>query len=103
MKKDICKKSAKPSDSSWWIWIVATVIMLGIFSAQFVWGGQFTTTIITVYTPIWGVITVLYMLGRVARQKITTDSLVKIAEKVGGDVGGTIASIIAHTDDKERE
>ncbi len=90
------RKTLKPNDSSWIVWMVATLILVGVFVAQFLWGCAFTDTIIWVYTPLWGIISILYMVGRVARKKLDIDSLLKLADKIGGTLGESVASFVMH-------
>jgi hypothetical protein len=95
------RKTLKPNDSSWIVWAISTVILVGVIVAQFFLEGSCTKTIIEVYTPIWGILSALYLLGRVARDKLTKDRISKLAEKLGGDTGKQIASFLMYKEDDE--
>lgn len=100
-KKTDKRKTIKPNDSSWIVWMVSTIILVGVFVAQFIWGTEFTNTIMVVYTPSWFIISVLYMVGRIARQKITTSSLLKLIDMAkSGDSSG-IANFLMHKDEEK--
>lgn len=95
------RKTLKPNDSSWIVWAISTAILIGVIVAQFFLEGSCTDTIIKVFTPIWGALSALYLLGRVARDKLTKDRIFNLVEKIGGDTGKQIASFLMYKEDDE--
>ena len=60
-------KISKPAESRWWIWVVLTVILVGIYISSFLIENhnQIVITIIEEFTPWYFILSILYMLGRI--------------------------------------
>lgn len=74
------RRTIKPNDSSFVVWLTHSIFFAGMWTGIFIWGNEWTVDIGVVYTIVYGVISLGYFVGRIVTKKLLGFALDKAKE-----------------------